>query len=315
MLQSNRRHILFFDLAMAPYPSDAPPISLSDLIPALKARVESGEAIQVIDNERRVIRMSAISDVRSPKGEAACAILFNLGDRAKADPGFTNFETGAVRVAKRRAGEAGGLSVHAVVSLVPTQTGGHLYRMLYEDVSGFGRSLIQDFLRAQFRIICDEQGAKFRRDDQRELKTRPMVELHGHASTRLRDSLAAGRLLHVELIDHMKEDFDFDEQGVVKTVRRDLSFSVSNALPHGEALSFVERVKAWAKANGYETMRLRWKEESVQRPLTAKVDTARLDAGDAFFVRTTEVTLNGGLADVSEAMSDELIDKICALLD
>ena len=74
-------------------------------------------------------------------------------------------------------------------------------------------------------------------------------------------------------------------------------------------------ISAWAKANGYETMRLRWKEESVQRPLTAKVDTARLDAGDAFFVRTTEVTLNGGLADVSEAMSDELIDKICALLD
>ncbi|TXN66327.1 hypothetical protein [Methylobacterium sp. WL6] len=205
--------------------------------------------------------------------------------------------------------------MHAVICLDPTEPKGHLYRMLYEDVSGFGRSFLQGFLRAQFRTICDEMGAHFEREGKREIKTRPMVELHGHAASQLRESLEAGRLLHVELIDYMKSEMDFDEGGFVKAIRRDLSFSVSKALPDGEALTFVERVKAWARNNGYETMRLRWKEENVRRPLTAKVETARQDAGAALFVRTAEIDLDAPLADVSMEVSAELVSKMCKIME
>lgn len=311
MLKGNQRFILFFDLAMAPHPSDAPPLPLADFIPYLKKRQENDLSFQVIDNERRVIRLSALREVKLSNGSPAVAMLFCLGDRDKADPGFTNFKTGKVRIPKRAADEAGGLSVHAVIALRPTQKGGHLYRMVYEDVSGFGRSLLQGFLRAEFKTISDEQDLTFKREGSKEpLKTRPMVELSGHASDKLKDSIKEGRLLHVELINYREKSLGFDEAKFISSVRRDLSLSIGKNLPQGEALKFIERVKEYARKNDYEAMRVRWKEPQASKAHSAKVDTARVDAGEALFVKSAEVTLRQALPDISDTMSDELVSKI-----
>lgn len=146
MLKGNLRYILYFDLAMVPHPSDAPALPLANFIPHLKKRCEDGKSFQVIDNERRVVRLSDIKAIKTANGHPAAAMLFSLGDMDKAEPGFTNFLTGEVRIAKRRKNEAGGLSVHGVVSLPPIKKDGHLYRMVYEDVSGFGSNPNSKFL-------------------------------------------------------------------------------------------------------------------------------------------------------------------------
>lgn len=311
MLRGNQRFILYFDLAMAPHPSDAPAIPLADFIPYLKKRQADDLCFQVIDNERRVVRLSAIREIKLTNGNPAVALLFSLGDRDKADPGFTNFKTGKVRIPKRGQDEAGGLSVHAVVALKPTQRGGHLYRMVYEDVQGFGRSLLQGFLRSEFKIIADDQGLTFKREGSKEdLKTRPMVEISGHASDKLKDSIQQGRLLHIELINYKEKDLGFDEAKFISSVRRDMSLSIAKALPQGDALKFLERVKEYAKKNDYEAMRVRWREPQTAKAHTAKVDTARLDAGEAVFVKFAEVKLRQPLPDICDTMSDELISKI-----
>lgn len=315
MLLSNQRHILHFDLAMDPFPADAPIIPLEQIIPHLEKRVKAKSAVQVIDDGRRIVRLAEMEPCTVLGDKPGMAFLFSLGDRSKADPGFTDFETGAVRVAKPRAGEAGGLSVHAVASLEPTKPKGQLYRFLYEDVTGFGRAFIQDFLRSQFKIISDEQGLSFEREGKREIKTRPMVRLTGHASDQLKNSLEGGRLLNIELVEYIEDDLGLDESKFFKSVRRNLNVSVSKNLPHGEELEFVERVKAWAKGQGYETMRVRWKEPENKRPLSAQVDTARQDAGEVFFIRSVEVSLSHPLADISETLSKELIKKMCAIMD
>jgi len=196
MLKSNQRSILHFDMAMAPHPSDAPALPLADFVPYLEKRVDEDRAFQVIDNERRVVRLSKIKPIKTRANTAAVAMLFQLGDRDKADPGFTHFLTGKVRIPKRHQDEAGGLSVHAVASLKPAAAGGHLYRMVYEDVTGFGRSVIQGFLRSELKIISDEQELMFVREGHRNVKTRPMVELTGHASDKIKNSLKEGRLLY-----------------------------------------------------------------------------------------------------------------------
>jgi hypothetical protein len=196
MIRGKFRVILYFDLAMVPHPSDAPAIPLADFIPDLQKRCREQSAFRVIDNERRVIRLSDIAPIKTNTGGDAIALLFSLGDRDKADPGFTNFLTGKVRVATHEQDEAGGLSVHAIISLTPTSPKGHIYRMVYEDVTGFGRTLIQDFLRSEFKIISEDQGRTFPREGRGEIKTRPMVELSGHASEKIKESLAEGKLLH-----------------------------------------------------------------------------------------------------------------------
>jgi hypothetical protein len=310
MLRGNG-FILYFDLAMAPHPSDAPALPLADFIPYLQKRQNNDLCFQVVDNERRVIRLSAIKKIKLSNGQPAVALLFCLGDRDKADPGFTNFLTGKVRIPKRDQDEAGGLSVHAVIALNPTQNGGHLYRMVYEDVPGFGRSLIQGFLRSEFKTIADDQALTFKREGSKEgLKTRPMVEISGHASDRLKDSIQQGRLLHIELINYKEENLGFDEAKFISSVRRDMSLSIAKALPQGEALTFLERVKEYAKKNNYEAMRVRWREPQTAKAHTAKVDTARQDAGEAVFIKFAEVKLNQALPDICDTMSDELITKI-----
>lgn len=315
MLKSNQRSILYFDLAMAPHPSDAPALPLSDFIPYLQKRAADGRAFQVIDNDRRVIRLSDIKPLKTSAGTSAVAMLFALGDRDKADPGFTHFVTGKVRIPKRQKDEAGGLSVHGVVSLKPTTEGGHLYRMVYEDVTGFGRSLIQGFLRSEFKTISDDQELTFEREGKRNVKTRPMVELTGHASDKLKNSLKQGRLLYIELVDYVEGDFGFDEARYVKQARRDMNLSISKELPQGEALTFVEKVKVFARRNGYDAMRVRWRDPAITKPQTAKVDTAKQDAGEAFFIKSSEVNLRNGLPDISATMSNELINKMKDLLE
>ncbi|MBB6465579.1 hypothetical protein HNQ96_001437 [Aminobacter lissarensis] len=314
MLQKNKRHILFFDLVMAPHPSDAPAIELDVLTPFLQARCDAGEAVEVIDAERRIIRLSSMKPTTLANGTPAIAMLFCLGDRDKADTGVTHFDTGAIRIFEKQEGEVGGLSVHAVVSLKPTKEKGHLYRAVLEDVSGFGRTPIQSFLRSQFKIICDDHEFTFPRDDKRPIKTRPMVELTGHASDKLKTSLEEGKLLHIELVDYVEVDFGMDEGKFLKTARRGLNVSVSKALPQGEALKVVEKVRIWANTNGYDTMRVRWKDASSSRPQSAKVDTAKADAGEAFFIKTAEVSFATPLPDICAEMSDELIAEMKKVL-
>lgn len=314
MLQKNKRHVLFFDLVMAPHPADAPPIELETLMPFLEARCRAKEAVETIDNERRVIRLSEMKRVQLPDGDEAMAMLFCLGDHDKADTGVTHLETGEVRIFEKNEGEVGGLSVHGLIRLKPTKAKGYLYRAVLEDVTGFGRTPIQSFLRSQFKIICDEQEFTFPRDDKRPIKTRPMVELEGHASDKLKNSLKEGRLLHIELIDYAEVDFGMDEGKFLKTARRGLNVSVSRALPQGDALKMVDKLRLWAHRNGYGTMRVRWKEPTSSRPQSAKVDTAKADAGEAFFIKTAEVSFATPLPDICAEMSDELIAEMKKVL-
>lgn len=314
MLQRNQRYVLYFDFSMAPYPSDAPPIGLELLFPELKKRCEAGTAVEIIDADRRVIRLMEAKSVQLDDGSPAMALLLCLGDREKADPGVTNYKTGKVRVLEKEADELGALSVHALVKLQPTSTQGHFYRMVMEDVTGFGRSLVQGFFRSQFKIICDELAFSFKRDNKREIKTRPMVELHGHASQKLKESLSEGRLLQIELIDYVEQDFGFDEAKFIKLARRNMNLSISKKLPEGEALSVVEKVKVWANGQGYDTMRVRWKDSDSTKPQSAKIDTTKQDAGEAFFIRTAEVKFSTPLADISEDISDELINEMKKLV-
>ena len=96
----------------------------------------------------------------------------------------------------------------------------------------------------------------------------------------------------------------------ISSVRRDMSLSIAKALPQGEALTFLEKLKDYAKKNDYEAMRVRWKEPKTAKAHTAKVDVSRQDAGEALFVKFAEVRLDQALPDICDAMSDELIDKI-----
>jgi hypothetical protein len=285
------------------------------VIPDLENRCKNGESVQCIDNDRRIIRLTQTKRVKLGNDREGVALLFSLGDRDKADPGFANFETGQIRIERKKENEGGGLSVHAIIELTPTKVRGHFYRVVYEDVTGFGRTLLQGFLRHEFKIICEEAGAKFRRQNNRELKTRPLVELTGHASEPLKKSLKTGQLQYVELIDYVTDDLGMDEGFFVKTARRNLAISISKDQPAGDGLKIIEKIKEWAKKEGYANMRVRWREPTIKKPRSANIEVMKADAGEALFVKNAELHLKYALPDISDHMSDELINKMRELLD
>ncbi len=94
-----------------------------------------------------------------------------------------------------------------------------------------------------------------------------------------------------------------------------MSFSVSKALPSGEGLRFVERVRAWAERKGYADMRVRWRDPDIMRPQSAKINTAREDAGEALFVKSNEILLRQPLPDISGNMSLELVGEMVNMLE
>lgn len=316
MLWAHKRYILHYDFAMTPHPSDAPPLPLDDFVKPLIKRCEDGETVQWIDDDKRVIRLVAARVIK-PRGKAgALALLMTLGDSEKADPGFTNVKTGSVRIPPKDKDERPGLSVHVVIASTPIDEGGHLYKMVCEDVTGFGRTLIQRFIRHEFREISSEQGFVFDRPGSEGLKTRPLVELVAHASDTLKNSLKAGRLLNVELIDNVEENWGFDEGNkYIRQVRRDLNLSVSRMLPKGSGLSLVQKLQKWAKAKNYETMRVRWLPENAGKSQTTQLDVASADAAEAMFVKTTEVMLDEPLPDICAEFSEELVRSMTPMVE
>jgi hypothetical protein len=137
----------------------------------------------------------------------------------------------------------------------------------------------------------------------------------GHASEKIRESLADGKLLNIELIDYIEVNMGFDETKYLKTARRDLNISISKSLPQGEALTVIEKVKLWANHNNYKEMRIRWRDPNSQATQSAKIDTIRKDAGEALFIKSSDVHLEAAIPDISEEMSNELIIKMAKLVE
>jgi len=122
-------------------------------------------------------------------------------------------------------------------------------------------------------------------------------------------------VLYIELVDYVEADLGFDESKYIKMARRDMNLSISKQLPQGDALTFIEKVRVYANRNGYESMRVRWRDPEITKPQSAKVDTSRQDAGEAFFIKSSEVHLRGGLPDISAEISMELVNKMKDLVD
>ncbi len=225
-----------------------------------------------------------------------------------------NFKDGSTRVEAKRDNEGGGLSLHALVKKAPTETQGHIYPMLYEDVNGFGRTVLQTFLRSELRRICEELDVTYKKKSGNVVKSRPMLELNGHPSDQLKQSLKNGKLVNIEAVSYSVDDPGMDEGApYIKSVRHSLSLSIDQ-IPDGESLSVLEKMKIALRKKGYKDLRVRWKELGKSKPLTAKVDTARQDAGEQFFIRSIEINLKDPLPDISDKLCSELVDRMAAHL-
>ena len=315
MLQRQVRGVLYFDLAMTPHPPDAETIAVEELVPALLKMVKDSDAHYLRDNERRILHISQAKRVTSPDTkEKFLALLITLGDRDRADPGFFKFATKKNRIVKKEDDEGGALTAHMLIALTPDPRNKHIHLALLEDVPGLGRSLVQAFLRHLFRRICKEEDRIWQKEDGGEVRTWPAVELAGHQAEKLKHALKRGGLQTIELVRYEQDD-EFDEQAFIRKTTQKVLLSVSPELPAGETMNLIQRISAKAAAKKYTDMRVRWRNEDMEKADSAYIPTARQDVGEALFVRSDEVQLDTVLPDCSEDFCNELLRKMLKLAE
>ena len=304
------RWIVFYDLAMTPYPSDAAPIPLRDFVDGLQERVASEEAFKLIDSDRRAIRILEMKRDKLPNDQEVMCLLVSLCDLDSADPAFQNFKTGKLRIPPKEEGEGGAVSVHVVLKLDPVNSDSHIYQMVFEDVIGLGKSKIQEILRHQFKVLSKDLGLFYERESGSQVQTRPMVEMAGHQSEYLKNALKDGQPLGIELWNPRVESKGFDESPEIKNMRRELRISVVKDFNPLDFQNVVAKWKEWGKQNDYTNMRVRWRSPSASKPEAATFPTAKQDVGEALFTRQVEVEVVSSLPQACDTMRGDLLSEM-----
>jgi hypothetical protein len=206
--------------------------------------------------------------------------------------------------------KASRFSAHMLISLEPHPNSA-TYLVALEDVPGVGRSKLAPFLTSEFKAVAD---VPFRDVDDRVKRSRPRAEILGHPSQQLRDDLNAGTLSEIELVRVNLEHGDFDEEGYLQEESRTVRLRARARLRGVDALRVINRVRGRAHAEGYSSLRVRFKRD-VGNTRTVDVPTIREDAGDVRYVRYERV------ADFERPMEqsvsdfrDDMIEKMLTLL-
>jgi hypothetical protein len=280
---------------------------MREAIPLVEQLQAGGEAVWLFQNERAAVRLAEM-EIDHDLGIAV--LLIHYSDMNASDPVFANLETGALRMEPKLAGEGVAISAHLLISIRPTNPTQDTYVTLLEDVPGLGRTKITPFLKAIFRLSSDFH---FNGDDGKERKCRPVPDMVGHVSRRLRDDLEGGVLNGFELVKYRHVNGEFDEAGFLEEKTRIVQVAVTQPLTGKPAVDLINLVKARALNAGYADMKVKFKRaEGPQKSVV--VGTGREDAGDALSVNSTFLKVEEPLAQCSDAIRPDVVQKMKAML-
>src|SRR5579859_54365 len=251
MLDRWVRWAFVYDLKLKPNKVGAPNIELATVLDLLHARVEAGEAVQLLNNETAAIR---IQNFRFNNNRTRAAFLFNYSDTNISDPVFGELSSGRLRLEPKLEGEGVAVSAHMVVSLVPDPVSG-TYLAALEDIPGVGRSRLTPFLTHEFRAVSD---FRFRDTDNKIKDYRMVPELLGLPSQSLRSDLDRGELSGFELVRMTRAAGEFDEDNIIEEQTRTVKLKVKNHYTGLDALNVVNRLKDRAGHQGYDLIKVRF---------------------------------------------------------
>lgn len=309
MLHTQDRWIQFQNLKISSEPEHAPPILLSELAPYLIQLTQSGDAIQMRNNEKASIR---VADARIEKDGGVLLLLLQYADMEATDPVFCNLTTGELRTETKLDGEGIAVSAHVVINLIPDESTG-VYSFLLEEIPGLARSSVQPFIRKLLKevsadkyIFADEIEGGARK------AYRPVAEVLATPSESFIDDLASGTVEGIELVKFVRDgESEFDEDGFYKEQQRIIKVGVLNKRG---VISQLPGLRDLARQRGFDNVKVRYKKTQGKRK-TAVLNTTTEDLNDSLVVRTEQITSEIELPQCSEEIISSFTDKMIALMD
>jgi hypothetical protein len=309
MVDSLNRWCLFCDLEVHPSAEHAPQPILSDYVDDLIALVDRGEAKRVFENETRITRIAAAREIKLNDDSPALAMLITLGDRRGSDPTFIHFDEGVARDPEKLEGEVRGVSAHVVIRLTGDPDAVGRYRMLIEEIRGIGRTPVTRLLASCLKEVAENRGDRFRNPTTNRMNAyRPIIEVHPRRSKAMADALDDGAFLPVDLLDTSPVP-EFDENPEYSVRRHLLSVKVKPA-PGRTIRQAMQDLAATARDNGYDRMRVSWRNPGEQRGGTSEMNTDLADVGTALFAHREVVVVQNPMTDCAAAINDEFVEAM-----
>lgn len=302
MLKSHERWILYYEQKLKRYPEDAPQMPLSDIVKDIAARVEKKESFQILREGTCAIR---IQDIEIDNQNQIATILINLSDKNVSDPVFANLTSGELRIEPKLDGEGIALSAHMCISLEEQNGLPDVYFCCIESVVGLTRSIIEPFLTHE---IKEATSFSFKNEDGRVLKCRPIVDMNVYMSKTLQEDLERGSLLGVELYSNEPVK-DFDEDTFVKETRSSILVKTKR-LSGEDAFSFIDRMKGYAKSNGFSDIKIRFEEPARGRHKSVWTGSDKEDLRDIVYGKDKLIGVKHSLDQCSEKIHQELATEM-----
>lgn len=310
MLDRDKRWIQFNELHLPRDPEHSPIIEIAQMVPGLVQRTRSKEAAKLIDNERAAIR---ITDVKEFSGQQILVFLVQYVNSNMASPSIGDLDTGIVRHEQLLQREGVAVSAHVAVSMksrfphaLPPQ-----YMLLLEEVPGIGRSVLQPFLRWEFKEQAKDWSWLDDTDNNREKRYHPVVDIHTLTDITLGEEIEQGSVITaVELFQHVQKNNGIDEYLSIRESERILILKPTS---QKNILENIKNLWPIYRAQGYENMKIRYKNISG-RQKTGVMGSSESDIADTLLGRSKEIRTDETLSQCHERIVPSLANQMVSEL-
>lgn len=276
---------------------------LEEIIENFWIHSANGGCKREYENNKRSISMRSICECE----DGFLYILLTVADSRKPNPTFENLETGEQRTEKKKEKEGIGDSAHIVIDLNAYDMGTR-HLCLIEQVAGFSKTQILNFLDVESRRICSQKI--FKNLEGKEESTGPKLDLTILDDTITQDIAKGGTISGISLIsDHPKGD-EFDGEGWIESSKKEIELKVKKG-------TAIESLKQWVKdkkvREKYNRLKINYKTSSGKNRSALAQEKA--DSMEFAFGRIEAISLNTPIESTSlKEMHKELAQKMKELL-
>lgn len=323
-MRSNIRDIHFYDLEIRPSKEAAVSPPLADVIAHLCELVRNDQSSHKVSYGTEVL---TLREVAVDEDNETATLLIVHTDPSAPNAVYSNPETGAHRVLRKRQGEAGEYGAHVVISTRDNPARPNSFLTAVEKVTTLGRALIvrmlngiinESYRNAPDTFQCEDQTGKRTKDGNPAMvKFRPIIDLTGHPSESFARDLNNGTLTGLELQQPLEQTpigrrnylVAKEQQLKVKIVRDNIVANLWNDLKRALEIESNE----WSKA------RIRFTAPDG-RPTNVVVDTETGHLLDLRYVKSARIMeidppLDNSSAEIVAHLEARMIEALVAERD
>jgi hypothetical protein len=322
MQKSKERIISFFDVVLTAHTYgqklDLPPFPLVNFIRQIDAWYQADTCPQLGRHSAETVYLADMSISANRK---RVDLLINRSDRDASDTVYSNPKIKRRRKLSKNDGEGHDFSAHMIISLVPK---GNTYQAALEVSPGLASGKVAWFLNYLIRHCINETKDDYKMPHpdnstnsagvQRLVVAYHKVELRGHPSDELLNSINSGVLDSIELIDKRKRNLNWDSNGNTKEIQRSV---ILRPGPKASARNF-NRIKEAASLSfqkNYSEARVKFKAPNgISTTVTLETQHMQL-ANDTIYVKKEKISGFSSLIDSSsQSLNPEIVDKMAKLI-